>query len=273
MLCCVFLYCRLLCSTTDVLLSQVLKWRPDACSSGFALFCGKTGLWCQYLDGKDGSWRFGERQQHCFGTGLLSLFFFVLHDACIHHLKGSSEGNAYDGVWLFVGKVKEMEEVTLEIIKFSDKLRHHSLALQELSNEYLPKAEVCDFLPFWDFLSNFRIWFWNRFVLIFQVFTVFWNVCISLMLWCWMWGFWVEEDMWRAQIFRNCWRTECSSWRQHRHLLMHRTISFSSSSRRLSGMCITQVNLCLARSKMNWWCWLHSGGFAIMSAPSVGSLS
>jgi hypothetical protein len=44
--------------------------------------------------------------------------------------------------------VKEMEEVTLEIIKFSDKLRHHSLALQELSNEYLPKAEVCDFLPF-----------------------------------------------------------------------------------------------------------------------------
>ncbi|CAK9203714.1 unnamed protein product [Sphagnum troendelagicum] len=41
--------------------------------------------------------------------------------------------------------VKEMEEVTLEIIKFSDKLRHHSLALQELSNEYLPKAESTDF--------------------------------------------------------------------------------------------------------------------------------
>lgn len=27
-----------------------------------------------------------------------SLYFFVLHDACIHHLKGSSEGNACDGV-------------------------------------------------------------------------------------------------------------------------------------------------------------------------------
>lgn len=44
-------------------------------------------------------------------------------------------------------KVKELEQATLDIIKFTNKLRNHSFALEALSTTYQPSSEVCTIIP------------------------------------------------------------------------------------------------------------------------------